>query len=75
MSAARRKPELHLVGKETEPTTEQALRRCFADRAEVAAVLQDIDDAIAILGRRIATKRGVAFIRVEQLRQEFGGQR
>ena len=46
--SARRKPELHLVGKAVEPSTEQLLRRHFAERDELAArmrvTLQSVEE-------------------------------
>jgi hypothetical protein len=50
----------------------QELRRLFVGRQRAAKELHDIDDRINELGRYLAKERGVAFIRVEQLRLEFG---
>jgi hypothetical protein len=49
------------------------LRRHFFERDQLAERLRTLDAEIASAGRLLAKERGVAFIRVEHLRQEFGG--
>jgi hypothetical protein len=55
-------------------TPEDVLPRLLRERDQAAAALSAIDAEIKDAGRELASRRGVAFIRVEQLRQEFGAQ-
>lgn len=63
---------LKLVPNEPVETQEFILRTQFAAREEVVAKLKFVDEVIACGGRRLAKERGVAFIRFEHLKREFG---
>lgn len=52
---------------------EAMLRDAIRGRDEAMATVREFDRIIGEQGRRLAKKRGLAFIRVERLKQEFGG--
>lgn len=54
-------------------TPEERLAMLVPALIEAEKVLAEVRVAIAEQGRKLATKRGVVFIRPEALRQEFGG--
>ncbi len=78
-SAMRTQPQhkFKLVGADEYPASAKLvgheLERLFVGRQRAAAELRRLDDRIKELGRYLAKDRGVTFIRVEQLQQEFGG--
>lgn len=51
---------------------QDALSRLLEEKAALEKALRAVDALIAEQGRDLAKIRGVAFIRFEQLRQEFG---
>lgn len=52
-------------------TTEEALTRLIAEQQVLSGTLRAVEQLIADGGRQLAKRRGVAFIRFEQLKQEF----
>jgi hypothetical protein len=51
---------------------EDVLPGLLEERASLSQALRAVDQQIAEQGRLLAKRRGVAFIRVERLKQEFG---
>ena len=54
------------------PTTEDLLREIVPDLAQAEEHVRRLRAHLAEQGRALAKSRGVAFIREEQLRREFG---
>jgi hypothetical protein len=51
---------------------EQCLREAFTALATAERHVRDLQAIIAVEGRKIAGQRGLAFLRVEALKREFG---
>lgn len=62
---------LRVVGESTRP--EAMLARIMPELAHAEQVASRLKAMAAQQGRLLAAERGVAFIREERLRQEFGG--
>lgn len=66
-----RKTNLRVI--ETPATTEQVLTEAFDALSECEREGRRLKEIIAAEGRALAAKRGLAFIRFEGLKREFGG--
>lgn len=64
------KPRLAVVREE--PSPEEALRSIVPDLSAAEAEVARLRNALAVNGRLLAKSRGLAFIREELLRREFG---
>lgn len=62
----------HLRAVEPAYSPEQCLREAFAALAIAEQHVRDLQAVIAVEGRKIAGQRGLAFMRVEALKREFG---
>lgn len=65
------RPNLRVIPDEPEPQPEEALAKLVPELMAAEAKVARLRNALDVQRRRLATKRGVAFIRPEHVRREF----